>query len=293
MCAYAPRVRRGRVLAMLKCYSDESGCHEGDDSNLFVLAGYLLEEINWEHFAEEWDAQLARDFPIDFFHMADAEYGDGVFAGIREEFRQRKVKDLAEVIWRYRPVPVAVSLDKRDYDRIVRGAVRPDCDSPYALLLYQLMRGICEFQKRRATVHGRECEPVEFVFDRQLPEEFRVLSWYEGLCEVVPEPIRTILSNTPVFRDDRKILPLQAADMLAWHVRREVEFPAEERSLLGMITVGAPAQWRGRLGVDVMHEWRRMHEEHSKELESTREETTRYSNIRPLHGCRADDDESA
>jgi hypothetical protein len=243
------------MLLMLKCYADDSGSHQGDDSSLFVLAGYLLEEERWEPFAEEWDIQLKRDFPVDFFHMTDAEYGDGGFEGMASEFRKRKVKDLGLLIAKYRPTPIAVSLDKRDYNSIVKGIAPAERDNPYGLLLYQLMRGIAEFQKRRKLIDGSKYEPVEFVFDNQLPDEFTALSWYSGLVDAVPEPYRTIMANTPVFRSDRDLLPLQAADMLAWHVRRDFERPEEKRSNLALITVGAEGQWKGHLNPSVLRNW--------------------------------------
>jgi hypothetical protein len=240
---------------MLKCYADDSGSHRGEDSSLFVLAGYLLEEEQWERFAEEWDTQLKRDFPVEFFHMTDAEWGDGEFEGMASEFRKRKIKDLALVIADFRPIPVAVSLDKRDYDLIVKGIAPEERDNPYALLLFQLMRGVAEFQKRRKLVHGREFELVEFVFDNQGSDELKSSEWYTGLVDAVPEPFKTIMANKPVFRSDRDLLPLQAADMLAWHVRRDVERPKEGREALGLITVGAQGQWKGHLNAPVLRHW--------------------------------------
>ncbi|MGA7831733.1 MAG: DUF3800 domain-containing protein [Terracidiphilus sp.] len=240
---------------MLKCYADDSGSHRGEDSNLFVLAGYLLEEERWEQFSEDWDTQLKRDFPVEFFHMTDAESGDGKFEGIASEFRRRKVKDLALLIAGYQPIPIAVSLDKRDYNLIFKGIAPQERDNPYALLLFQLMRGIAEFQKRRKQISGCECEPVEFIFDNQGPEELVTLSWYAGLVDAVPEPFKTIMANTPVFRSDRDFLPLQAADMLAWHVRRDFERPSEKRETLGLITSGAQGQWKGHLDASVLREW--------------------------------------
>jgi methionine aminopeptidase len=35
--------------------------------------------------------------------------------------------------------------------------------------------------------------------------------------------IAAVMGSTPVFRDDKKMLPLQAADLLAWHLRRRKE----------------------------------------------------------------------
>src|SRR5579862_6699897 len=97
MTGYARSVRERRWLVMLKCYVDDSGS-DPQSNGVFVLAGYLMEEARWEDFAEKWDVQLKRDFPVDYCRMADAESGDRAFAGINSIFRKRKVRDLATVI---------------------------------------------------------------------------------------------------------------------------------------------------------------------------------------------------
>ncbi len=38
-----------------------------------------------------------------------------------------------------------------------------------------------------------------------------------------PSSVRKLLSKSPVFRDDKLVYPLQAADVLAWHVRKRFE----------------------------------------------------------------------
>jgi hypothetical protein len=64
----------------------------------------------------------------------------------------------------------------------------------------------------------------------------KALQWYEGLRRAIQqEPYKTMMGNTPIFRSDRELLPLQAADMLAWHVRNEFAYPAEDRPLYHLI----------------------------------------------------------
>ncbi len=47
-----------------------------------------------------------------------------------------------------------------------------------------------------------------------------------------------MMGNTPIFRDDKDIVALQAADMLAWHVHRQYRFPEEDRPIFTQITNG-------------------------------------------------------
>jgi hypothetical protein len=229
---------------MLKYFADDSGSHT-TANGMFVLYGYLMEEPRWEDFAERWDAQLKRRefFPIDYFRMANAHAGDGPFAGIDGVFRSRKVKDLAEVIRDCNPVPIGCKMSWESYQRIVKGKIDPRLDNPYAILFFQVLRNVTELQKmfvenlpdelKEQALRERQAEivykPVDFIFDDQGPVGIQCLQWFSELRSRLQEPHRTVLSNTPQFKDDRDLVPLQAADMLAWHIRRDYEFPGEDR----------------------------------------------------------------
>lgn len=221
---------------MLKCYVDDSGS-DPQPEGVFVLAGYLMEEARWEDFADKWDAQLKRPYAIEYCRMADAETGDRAFIGIDSIHRTRKVKDLALVIQQCHPTAIAVSMKWKDFNAIIKGQVAQELDNPYAILFFKVMAGISELQIRfnenmpeelKAKI-GVAIKPVEFIFDNQGPAGLKCLGWYGGLRERVKEPHRTMIGNTPQFKDDKELTPLQAADMLAWHVRRVYSHPDEDR----------------------------------------------------------------
>jgi hypothetical protein len=214
---------------MLKCYADDSGS-DLQPGGIFLLAGYIMDESRWEDFAEQWDVQLNRDHPIDFCRMADAERGEGPFLGIDSLWRKRKVKDLAAVIHGCHPEAFVCLMSCDQYERAIKGKVDPRLDNPYAILFFKVMAMISQLQLWANTVATFGHQPVDFIFDDQGQAGLKCLQWYAGLRERVPEPFRTMIGNTPQFKDDRRLLPLQAADMLAWHIRREHEFPAEDRT---------------------------------------------------------------
>ena len=236
MTGYARVVQERRWLVMLKFYIDDSGSDIREDG-VFVLAGYVMEEARWEDFAEKWYVQLRRDFPIDYCRMAEAKYRDGQFREMDEVFRQMKVRDLALVIEACHPTAIACQMKWDQYNEIVKGNVNKSLDNPYAILFFQMMKSNSELQIECNKVHPFGFRPVDFIFDDQGPmTELQCLEWYLKLKEKLPEPHRTMLSNTPQFKDDRELTPLQAADMLAWHIRRVHQFPEENRDVLGLIT---------------------------------------------------------
>ena len=243
MVGYSRAERERRWLVMLKYFADDSGSHTSQNG-LYVLAGYLMEERRWEDFADLWDAQLKRPnfFPIKYCRMTNALEGDGPFVGIREEFRKRKVSDLAGVINECHPTAIGCTMSWKNYNSIVKGNVDPRLDNPYAILFFQVMKGVAELQIKfndevpeeikkeieRETGVEIAIKPVEFIFDDQGPAGDQCLRWWGSLRAKVGVH-STVIGNTPQFKDDRLLLPLQAADMLAWHIRREFEYPHENR----------------------------------------------------------------
>lgn len=234
LLAGVPRVlRERRWIVMLQCFIDDSG--NSPDGGLFVLAGYIMNEKRWEDFTERWYAQLQRDFPIDYCRMSDAESGEGPFAGMDRIHRNRKVKDLALVIHECNPVPFVCQMEWKDWIEIAEGNLPPGFDVPYAVLFYQMMKSVADFQVKSDELGSFGYLPVDFIFDEQGAAESKCLKWYHPLKDKVAEPHKTMMSNTPQFKDDRQVMPLQAADMLAWHLRREYQFPDEERPTAGLL----------------------------------------------------------
>ena len=62
--------------------------------------------------------------------------------------------------------------------------------------------------------------PVDYVFDDKGNIGEEALLWYFATKETSAPEISSLMGSTPVFRTDEDVLPLQAADMVAWRNRR-------------------------------------------------------------------------
>jgi len=60
-------------------------------------------------------------------------------------------------------------------------------------------------------------EPIDFIFDDQ-SEKGNILSMWELFKFAASSRIRPLLGETPTFRNDEKVMPLQAADLYAWWI---------------------------------------------------------------------------
>jgi hypothetical protein len=70
--------------------------------------------------------------------------------------------------------------------------------------------------------------PVDYVFDNQGAIGAEAAIWYEHIKSWQKPEITAVMGSSPKFEDDKLVLPLQAADMLAWHMRRHKEHPSED-----------------------------------------------------------------
>lgn len=63
-------------------------------------------------------------------------------------------------------------------------------------------------------------DPMEFIFDTQ-SDKVNVIGQWDNYYESVPIITRHKLKGPPSFKNDEDVMPLQAADMIAWWARRQ------------------------------------------------------------------------
>lgn len=203
---------------ILQAYVDDSASDDGE-RRLF-LAGYINTADKWELFSEAWAEELKRAPSIDYLKMREANRLHGQFRGWLAEDRDEKLRDLSRIIRHFQPASIHASVSRSEVERIIKPVAPYGFSSPYFYCFQAVMIPLAISQyKARQDVKV----PVDFIFDNQegLGEDVKTL--YKAIREEQPRHIRNLLSLEPVFRDDKQVLPLQAADMLAWHIRRHYE----------------------------------------------------------------------
>jgi hypothetical protein len=70
------------------------------------------------------------------------------------------------------------------------------------------------------------------VFDQGVLErEAEITEAYVAMMKHLPPALTSLLDERPSFEDDKEVGPLQAADLWAWHVRRQYNEMAEGRNM--------------------------------------------------------------
>jgi uncharacterized protein DUF3800 len=216
LSGYAPAVRRGKGLAFFRAFTDDSVADTGD-RRLF-MAGYLNRADTWARFSEAFDEEQHADPPIQYLKMTEAHNLRGQFEGWCATKRDEKLAGLARIIRHFEPFSFQFSINREQYYQIVQPTSPYGFGDPYFTACFGIVSGLARF----AAVQGAKT-PIEFIFDRQDSASDNVDLFFDFLLANLPRASRRLINGKPIFRDDKELLPLQAADMLVWHLRREHE----------------------------------------------------------------------
>lgn len=207
----APR-RQQRLLYMLQAYVDDSKSIE--TPQVFILGGYIAPSEKWEQFSDEWQRVLDMRPPIHYYKFNEAERLEGEFYAWSEKRRDERVILLRRVIEEFASAEISIRF-KIDAHRKAFASWGRHHRNPYYFATAHLMGVV----GRNLEKLGIEPQPLEFIFDNQVIEKGKVIEgWDWAVKRARPNPadlLSKILVNPPTFRDDKDVLPLQAADMCA------------------------------------------------------------------------------
>jgi hypothetical protein len=199
----------------IQAFLDESG--GAGQSQHFVLAGFIGEAEKWAAFSDDWRAACEKEPAVSPFKMREAANFRGAFAGWSAAARDRRVRELADILAGYRFTSFHAITEIASFQRTIAGGVRRPWAQPYVYSFQFAVMGIAyEMLERGHT------ERIEVIFDEQVIFAPRALRWYELIKGVADDDVKAIMPIQPLFRSDAEFLPLQAADMLAWLYRKDV-----------------------------------------------------------------------
>jgi hypothetical protein len=201
-------------MVMLQAYVDDSGSSQRDHT--FVLGGFVSTVDDWKRFSGAWKKALDAKPTIAYFKANQAILGRGEFKGWTDAEVAAKVRSLVTVVKCHVMVRVHCWMAWEDYKGF-KGAFLPEVDDPYFQLFYRLIYAVAGFQ-----VQYHWDTPTDFGFDDQGKLGEDTLRWYAIARQILSPAFKRVLGDTPSFEDDKEVLPLQAADLYAWSVRRRL-----------------------------------------------------------------------
>lgn len=209
------------AVAVLVGYFDESGISKQDP--LVLVAGAVADSVIWSRLELPWKEHLGTT-RVDWFHAVDCEHGEGEFKHIDRPFRQSLVYALSRELGSLRPQCFGSGLFRDDWQFVADIVRRRTGDDPFYFCFELCLQQISEWSRTYA-----DGEPVALVFAQHQKYRNRaeqLHSYYQRYQSANEHRITGIGSIT--FADPRRVIPLQAADLVAYEIyRNRVDSKAE------------------------------------------------------------------
>lgn len=214
VCGLPSYKRNNWLLCMLISHVDDSGSDK--QGPVYVLAGYISTLGQWQEFSDLWQIGLdSGPRKLDYFKMEEAAHsGKGQFKNWRKPDRDKKTEELAKIIKSYAMFGVRSVLWWKDFDAVQKRYPEYPAN-PYVILQNYVMSS--------AIVHVMSLkieEKIKFVFDEQGRDGAMAYHAYNMAKVNLPAEMLEYVAGPPSYESDRIVLPLQAADMIAWQSRR-------------------------------------------------------------------------
>lgn len=193
-------------------YIDDSG---KSDPPVFVLGGWAIKADRLAEFENAWSGALRIPPAIPFFKMKEAHARRGPFYGISVDDRDEKVRRLGEVVLEFATAIISGVVQHESYRRVFQGQMMRWMDQPYQIMFHLMIANGFKLFKELGLR-----EQAEFIFDRQVEHEKSLKESFEISKRDFQPELSNFLATDPRHADDKDEIALQAADMIAWHVRR-------------------------------------------------------------------------
>lgn len=199
-------------MAMLTLYLDESYSHPPAPL-VYTVAGYIATVDEWRKFQKEWRGELDRA-GIDFFHMAKYEARKKEYEDWSNEKRVEVLRRLHRTIHRRVLTGFAASVVVADYNEVINHNIRRGYGEPHEFAVISCMKYIRTWGNQKG-----HHEPIAYVLESGSDRQKIVNTVFNHMDE---EQRREYRIGSWTFADKRDLNPLQAADILAYEMTKEM-----------------------------------------------------------------------
>lgn len=201
---------------MLQMFVDDSGINQPP---IYCLCGWIATSEQWALFSHDWKVTLEESPSIPYFHAVEWRRLGGAFRGWKRLDADLKLDRLIAVISKHKLVMSCSVMLHDHYIEVFGGESSARRKFPaYQILLNHIVLQTCDWLKSKGVN-----QKIEFIFDEQSGHDKIVLSHWDALRQNTFDDIQAIIAPNPSFRNDQEVVGIQAADLLAWTVRRSNE----------------------------------------------------------------------
>jgi hypothetical protein len=239
---------REKVFVSLIAFADETGTHDRtgvhEGAEVAGVVGYLSWKEDWDIFTGLWN-EVLKHYEVPVFHMS--EFSDEIngpknpkwpYRGWSREKKDQFIRELVANTRDNALIGVGGLVGVRDYDAIVPDWLKTQIGHPYyfcfQLFFDTILDALTKFE--HPFPPG---EQVAFFFDQQQEFKNKALEVFDNLHAIKDVDNRM---GAITFVRKEQYIPLQAADLLAFRMRKVVT-----RKLKGLQAINS-GSWDEELG---------------------------------------------
>jgi len=228
---------------MLQAYLDESV-----KDGLLVLGGYIATAEKWALFSDKWSELLgmrSEHFPLlDEFHMSEMR---------STPERRELTAAYYRIIEEHVDAAVACVIDIKALNDAFKEFILPPEASPllqfrnpYCNAFAQLIPKLAHARQQHVVLEHIEGE-LDLVLDASSNMRWCIEGWSDYVS-IMTKQFRQVLGGPPIYRDSRKTMPLQAADLWCYWIREW------SKQGLSLEQIGAlPFEWKARRAMEIVY----------------------------------------
>lgn len=200
------------IMITASAYFDDSGTDAANTA--MVVAGFVADIDQWGKFNEEWNEVLC-SYGGGSFHAKvfdDARRGHGPYSKWQDSKRRQFFERLLGIIIRRTERSIGTVLQKPAYEAVIQPIAQLNgyFGTPYVFCCFN-----CLHQTREWRAQYHPDVPVRYVFDEGHANQGQLTN----AANMLKKHDRFMVDLTT--DDDRKLAPLQAADLLAFELCSE------------------------------------------------------------------------
>jgi hypothetical protein len=249
-----PSDGKGGIVHFVTIFFDDSGTHP--ESSIALAACYASTVEQWKEFERNWNEAKKKE-GFETFHMTEFAAGHGEFTGWSDPKKRKVLIRLCSIINTRVRAGYAIAVPKRVYDAVIQDSFRAFCGQyHYTFAVRHCATRIADWRRKY-----HKAATMKYVFDRMGTRQGKgeimavmdaaiAKSEREGATTGVP-PLTGYS-----FESKTSILPLQAADILAWTTLQQMhkQLSGRKTTWIAELAWEQLAAFRGTLDVSFFTE---------------------------------------
>jgi Protein of unknown function (DUF3800) len=212
-------------VAVFVAYSDESGV--ADPAGEFLVSGYVANELEWPWIASAWQDRVLNGSPqLPYLHMREIRNEEWRNQhGISFNESENRISEAVRVLYSMGAMSAIASVIKReDLREVIHSKFKRKKNIPVGLDEpdYFCFLAYASFMLAEVYKRHPHAKKVNFIVSKKN----KVTEHYQGFVETMKryfgerQPELSALVGDLIPASMENVLPLQAADVLCWHLQR-------------------------------------------------------------------------